>query len=158
MLKQPSHPRRKQEPGCHLKAKVLPLQVTECLVHTVRQVTHLTTKPIVVEQNFSVKLPCSDLKTMAKCTVCCGLVVTSQSHFQFNTSIHNFFSFFNCQFIIFWMKKKHSYIFKRPSPTFCKHKWDPSLLPMKNFWEGKLSDHTARAGQLRRDANVCKGH
>lgn len=51
MLEQPSYPRKKQKPGCHLKAKVLPLQVTECLVNTVRQVTHLTTKPIVVEQN-----------------------------------------------------------------------------------------------------------
>ena len=40
--------------------------------------------------NFSVKLSRSDLKTVAKCTVCCVPVVTSQSHFQFNTSIHNF--------------------------------------------------------------------
>lgn len=51
MLEQPFHPRRKQEPGCQLKVKVLPRQVTECLVNTVRQVTHLTTYPIVVEQN-----------------------------------------------------------------------------------------------------------
>lgn len=45
------------------------------------------------------------------------LVMTSQSHFKFNISIHNF------QMLI------------RPSSSFYKHKRNTSLLPTKNFWE-----------------------